>query len=613
MPQPVEPQETAAPHHALPGLRFVVGALAIALGIAALHYGAALLQPLVFAALLAFVLAPLVARLRRWRLPNSLAVGLVVSGTVAVLTLGTMLVGQQLVQLSRDLPSYQETVRDKLRALRPSRHEPGAVADVLRLLGVVEGELDAARRALSSPPPKPVQRVQVEPAPPQPLQALAQLGASALMPLAQLGLTLVLLVGMLLQRHEMRDRLLRLLGSQPHPVADALDEAGRRVSRYLLAQLLVNLAYGLPLGLGLWWLGVPGAVLWGLLGALLRFVPYLGPVLAAAFPLLLAFAVDPGWDLVLQTALLIGVLELLLNNVVEPLAYGSSTGVSPLAVLLSAGFWSLVWGPVGLALATPITACLLVLGRHLGPLRLLDQLLSDQPVFDPAMRLHQRLICGDVEEALELSHEAAASDGVLATYQRMALPALGLATDSGLSGVTAAQRQRLVRGMKTLLKDLREEHGEAPLAESPRLLCIGARHELDALSAEMLVHALRLEGLAARAEPVEMLSADRIDSLDLEDVAAVCVCSYSPSPATHARYVTRRLRRRRPDLPLLLVAWQAVEAESAGEGWSRADSLPEALQRLRDWAADWPQSGPQAPAPSPKPDGGPLPLPAHAG
>lgn len=597
MSQPAEHPDTS-PGAALPGLRFAVGGVAIALGIAALHYGAALLQPLVFAALLAFVLAPLVSRLRRWRLPNTLAVGLVVSSTVALLGLSSMLVGQQLVQLSRDLPSYQETVRDKLRALRPSRQDHSPIGDVLRLLGVVEGELDAARRALSSPSPKPVQRVQVEPAPPQPLQALATLTASALMPLAQLGLTLVLLVGMLLQRHEMRDRLLRLLGNELHPMADALNEAGRRVSRYLLAQVLVNLSFGLPLGLGLWLLGIPGAWLWGLLGALLRFVPYLGPVLAAAFPLLLAFAVDPGWTLVLQTALLIGLLELLLNNIVEPLAYGNSTGVSPLAVLLSAGFWSLVWGPVGLALATPITVCLLVLGRHLGPLRLLEQLLSNQPVFDPAMRLHQRLICGDVEEALELSHQAAARDGVVAAYQRMALPALGLAANtglSGLSGMTSAHRHRLVSGMAAVLQQLRDDGGEtAPGA--PRVLCIGARNELDTLSAEMLAHALRLEGLAARAEPASALAADQIDRLELQGVAAVCVCSFSPSPATHARYVARRLRRSRPELPLLLAAWQAGEAEAPGEDWTLVANLPEALLRLKAWAAQWPSALPPAPA-----------------
>ncbi len=586
---------------ALPGLRFVVGSSAIALGIAALHYGAELLQPLVIAALLAFVLAPLVKQLRRWRLGNGLAVGVVVTGMAAALGLATVLMGQQVAQLSRDLPSYQETVRAKLRALRPEQPtllQHGVLGDALRLLGVVEGELDAARRAFSPPPDKPVQRVQVEAAPLPPLQALAQLAGIALMPLAQIGLTLVLIVGMLLQRHEMRDRLLRLLGTELHPMADALNEAGRRVSRYLLAQLLVNLAYGLPLALGLWALGVPGAWLWGLLGVLLRFVPYLGPAVAGALPLLLAFAVDPGWSLVLKTAVLVTVLELLLNNVVEPLAYGRSTGVSPLAVLLSAGFWSLVWGPIGLVLATPISVCLLVLGRHLGPLRVLEHMLSSKPVFDPATRLHQRLISGDVEEALQLCHEAASRDGLTAAYDRLAIPALGMATSSGGS-MTAAHRHHLVSGMARVLQALRDDDPSTAAAGAPLLLCIGARSEFDTLSAEMLAQALQHEGLAARFAPANVLAAERINELALQGVAAVCLCSFSPAPATHTRYVARRLQRLRPGLPLLLAAWQVHapdelsdadpgQEDTSKQAWTLATSLDEALRRVKVWAKAWP-------------------------
>jgi predicted PurR-regulated permease PerM/GAF domain-containing protein len=589
----------------LPGLRFVVGSSAIALAIAALHYGAELLQPLVIAALLAFVLAPLVKQLRRWRLGNGLAVGVVVTGMAAALGLATVMMGQQVAQLSRDLPSYQETVRAKLHALRPLQptlQQHGVLGDALRLLGVVEGELDAARRAFSPPPDKPVQRVQVEAAPLPPLQALAQLAGIALMPLAQIGLTLVLIVGMLLQRHEMRDRLLRLLGTELHPMADALNEAGRRVSRYLLAQLLVNLAYGLPLALGLWALGVPGAWLWGLLGVLLRFVPYLGPVVAGALPLLLAFAVDPGWSLVLKTAALVTVLELLLNNVVEPLAYGRSTGVSPLAVLLSAGFWSLVWGPIGLVLATPITVCLLVLGRHLGPLRLLEHMLSSKPVFDPATRLHQRLISGDIEEALQLCHEAASRDGLAAAYDRLAIPALGLATGGGSSSMTAAHRHHLVSGMTRVLQALRDDYPSTAPAGAPLLLCIGARSEFDTLSAEMLAQTLQHEGLAARFAPANVLAAERIHELALQGVGAVCVCSFSLAPATHTRYVARRLQRLRPGLPLLLAAWQVhapdelSEADTPLEGlseqaWTLATSLDEALRRVKAWAKAWSPQG----------------------
>ena len=231
--------------HQLPGLRFVVGGLALALGIAALHYGKPLLAPLVLAALLAFMLAPAVSLLRRWRLPNVVAVAVVMASAVTLCASLGLIIGQQMVGLSRDLPSYQDTVRDKLRALRPtSVHGPWQ--DSLRMLGVVEGELDATRRALA-PKPVTVQRVQVEPAPPTPLQTMGAIAAPVLLPLAQIGLVLVLLFFMLMQRHEIRDRLLRLMGQDVARSAETLNEAGQRVSRYLVAQLLVNSSYAVPL------------------------------------------------------------------------------------------------------------------------------------------------------------------------------------------------------------------------------------------------------------------------------------------------------------------------------------------------------------------------------
>ncbi|XHS77933.1 AI-2E family transporter [Burkholderiaceae bacterium UC74_6] len=577
--------------HHLPGLRFVVGGLAIALGIAALHFGKPLLAPLVLAALLAFALTPAVALLRRLHVPHVPAVMLVIVALVSLcLGLGFVM-GQQMLSLSRDLPSYQETVRDKLRALRPTGQGPWQ--DGLRMIGVVEGELDATRRALAPKAAAP-QRVQVEPAPPSPLRTLAAFAAQVLLPLAQIGLMVVLLFFMLLQRHEIRDRLLRLLGQDLARSAETLDEAGDRVSRYLVAQLMVNTCYAVPLGLGLWVIGVPGAWLWGLLGGALRFVPYLGPVVASVCPLLLAFAVDPGWHMVGMTLGLIVGLELLLNNFVEPLAYGQSTGVSSLAVLLSAGFWSLVWGLEGLAIATPLTVCLLVLGRDLGPLRMLDPLLGAKPVFDAPTRLHQRLATGALEDALEQVDDVSTPEGLMAFYDEAALGALRLLADASHGPVgSLVQRQRVLMGMERLLNVMQRD-GPAGLdgdeAAGPTVLCIGARSEADNLSARMLAHLLRAQGVRGKALPASALTAEQIAELPLQDVAAVCLCSFHPAPLTQARFALHRLRRRQADLPLLLGAWAAEVEPSSPEQSAElgtATSLQEALQLAQEAVASY--------------------------
>lgn len=573
----------------MPGTqRFVITGAALALGIAALYYGRSLLMPLAFAALLAFVLDPVVTALRRWRLPHALAVGLVMALTIAGLGLSAVLLGQQVVALSQDIPAYQSTIRKKLRDLRPDADSSRILSDASRVIGMVEGELskvrdDAAGAAAgaagsaggsaagaggAAPKVSAPTRVRVEPTPPSPLRAIVNIVSPVVLPLATAGLVAVLAIFLLLQRHEMRDRLVRLLGGDLHHMADVMNEAAHRVSRYLGAQLLVNIGYGVPMVLGLWVIGVPGAVLWGFLSGVLRFVPYLGPAVAALFPLLLAFAVDPGWGMMAWTAALILFMELVSNNIVEPLAYGSSTGVSPVAVLLSAGFWALIWGPVGLVLATPLTVCLLVLGRHLAPLRFLELLLGTEPVFDKPTQLYQRLISGDLEEAIELCHQEVARGSLVQFYSDSAVPMLALAAKPSSRRATAAQRHRVVSGVSQVLQDLRAGHpalaaevgamdAKTAAAAATRVLCIGARNEIDTLSAEMLAHTLAAAGCSASAVPALAVSAERIDELDLEGVGTVCLCAFSATPQMHTRFVSRRLRRRAPGLRVLLAAWSA--------------------------------------------------------
>lgn len=539
--------------------RFFFFAASGAIVVAALYFGQPVLMPLALAALLAFVLDPLVGRLRRVGVPLALAVTLVVGLTLGVVGSLAALGAQQATTLSRELPTYQSTIQKKLRELRPAPDGSSLVGGAARLVAVVESEIMAARDALEPGRPdakRAPTRVLVEQAPPSPLRALGNMVKPMLVPLATAGLVIVLLAYMLAQRREISDRLIRLAGGDLHRMAEALNEAARRVSRYLAAQLLVNAGYGVALTLGLWLVGVPGALLWGALAALLRFVPYLGPLLAAMFPLLLAFAVDPGWSMVLWTAALILVLELVVNNIVEPIAYGGTTGVSPVAVLLSAGFWVLVWGPVGLVLATPLTVCGVVLGRHLGALRFLDVLLGNDPAFDRPTQLYRRLISGDREEAISQASEEAEREGLREFYSDTAVPMLALAAASSARSATVKQRHRVLSGVARIVDALRDEHAGVESAAA-RVLCVGARTEFDSLSAEMLAHALAQQGVAAKSLPAMAVAAQSIGTLPLDGATTLVLCTFHPQPQAHVRFICKRVRRLVPGLRIVLAAWAA--------------------------------------------------------
>ncbi len=562
--------------------------------VAVLYFGRDVIVPLALATLLGFLLDPLVTRLRRWGLPRAASVVLVMLLTLAVLGAGSLFVGGQIVQLSKDLPTYQNTVRAKLRDLRQLVSQRGPLDGMARLASVVGDELDATRRALDKPvagsaraqDTTPTTRVQLAPPVQSAWQSAMGTAESVLAPVGTAGIVLVFMFFILLDRNDLRDRLLRLAGGHLQLTTDALSEAGRRLSRYLTMQLLVNLSYGIPMAAGLALIGVPGAVLWGLLAAALRFVPYIGPLVAAVFPLSLAFAVDPGWQMLLWTLALVLVLELISNNIVEPWLYGASTGLSAMSIIVSAVFWTAIWGPVGLILATPLTVCLAVLGRHVPALAWLDVLLGNQPVFDPPTRLYQRLLAGDVEEAIELGNDAVDAGSF---YSSVAVPALCLAANDHVRVASAEHRHRVATGMAALVADLRVEQPVPDLPEGTgaSVLCIGARWELDTLAADMLAHALALQGVPARALPAGTVAPAQIGSLPLAGVQVVCLSYFSATPEAHVRYVARRLRRRLPGLRLVAALWNPSPALLA-PGMAQqlgvdavAVTLDEALQNVQ--------------------------------
>lgn len=558
----------------VPGLRLFVGLAIATMLVAALYFGRSLLIPLALAALFGFLLDPPVRRLCRWGLPRAASVFLVVLLALGALAGTSVYVASQLTALSADLPAYRSTIRTKLHALREAATEPGAWSGALTTLQTVRKEIDTAPPKAAAP--EAVQKVEVVGPESRPTRLVLDWLGRVSEPVATAGIALLFVILILMDRRDLRDRMLRLAGGDLHAATDAMDEASARIGRYLRMQFLINAGYALPMGFGLWWIGVPAAALWGLVAAVMRFVPYVGPIVSAVFPIALAFAVSPDWSMVLWTIGLILVLELLCGNVVEPWLYGSSTGLSAMSIIVAAMFWTALWGPIGLILSTPLTVCLLVIGRYLPPLHFLEVLLGSESALAPPQRLYQRLLAGDVEEAVDLAgefveerrdsrHGEGDAAAVLARfYGEVALPALRIATGHHVDVASAGHRLRLATGMAELVGELREQYppeAAAVAADAARILCAGARWEIDALAASMVAHALELRGRAAVAVPQPVLSSVAQESApDPGGADLVCLSVFGARPQARVRLIVRRLRRRAPRARIVVGAWNASAA-----------------------------------------------------
>ncbi len=565
---------TAQIASALPALRLLTGLLIATLVIAALYFGRDLLIPLALAILLGFLLDPAVARLKRWGLPRMLAVFVMVGLTLTMLTGSAVYLGAQVSALSKDLPTYQSTIREKLGRMRKYVKGPSAWDGALSTYSTVEKEI---AKATETPPDgkaggrRNIQRVEIIPAPKQPMVQLMDWLGIVSTPILTAGMVLLFVILILLGRNDLRERLLRLMGGNLHLATDALDEASQRIGRYLRMQLVVNATYGIPMSIALLAIGVPGAVLWGAVAAIMRFVPYIGPMISAVLPLALAFAVDPTWNMFLWTLGVIVVLELLGNNVIEPWLYGASTGLSPLSIILAATFWTSIWGPIGLILSTPLTVCLLVLGRYLPALHFMEVLLGSEPVLNPPQRLYQRLLGGDIEEAVDMASEAIAeqlppsakpadvAEAVTAFYDTVTIPALRLTSERYSDIATSQHRLRMVSGMAEVLEELEELYPRPAEARSDsRILCVGGRWEIDSLAAGMMSHVLALHGHLSDYEPTALrMGNNPADAHRLDNVRLLCLSAFHPQPLAQVRYWCRRLTRRWPDVKIILALWNA--------------------------------------------------------
>ena len=573
----------------LPALRVAVGMVIASLVLAALYFGRDLLIPLALATLLGFLLDPVVSRLKRWGLPRVVAVMLVVALTLGLLVGAGAYLATQASGLSAELPTYQKTIRDKLRNLRTLASGPSMWDGLITTVKTFEREVSRVPPTGAKPDASArgggggaITKVEVIEPEQKPVQLVMGLLGRISEPVATAGIVLLFVILILLDRGDLRDRALRLMGGNLHLATDAMDEASQRISSYLRMQLLVNMSYGIPMAIGLWAIGVPGAVLWGVTAAIMRFIPYVGAMISAIFPLLLAFAVAPGWDMVLWTLGLIVVLELISNNLIEPWLYGESTGLSTLSIILSATFWTALWGPIGLILATPLTVCLLVLGRYLPSLKFLDLLLGSEPVLDAPHRLYQRLLAGDIGDALELAQsqidvaaghkpdQADLANAVALFYDDTAIPMLHIGTQYHLDA-SSEHRLRLANGMKALLKEMREDYPPPAYVQAmlqanddsqlaAPIHCMGARWAVDAASAAMVAHALCLRGVPASHSPWSANAQGEFESrFDCQHAQIVCLCTFNPTPQAQVRQLIRRLRRQNPQLSVVVVAWRSTE------------------------------------------------------
>jgi predicted PurR-regulated permease PerM len=570
-----------APRAATPDNQVLTEVVVGVVVVAALYFARDVLLPIAVAVLLSFVLSPLVSALRRLRIPRAVAILFSVAFALGIIAgIGT-LVGTQLVQVAGDLPQYETVIEKKIDTLRTATF--GRVLAVAnRLEGAVlrtprnGGEPSAASQETPAPEQAPVP-------PPDALSLAKQILAPALHPLATAVIIFIVAVFILMQRDDLRDRLIRLFGSHDlHRTTLAMDDAAHRLSRYFLVQLGLNATFGVIIGVGLYFIGLPNPLLWGTTAGLMRFLPYIGSYIGAGVPILLASAVDPGWSLALWVAALFLATEPILGQLVEPMLYGRSTGLSPISVVISAIFWTWLWGPVGLILSTPLTLCLVVLGQRVKQLEFLDVMFGDRPALSSVENFYQRVLAGDLDEVQEHAEELLNEMSLAEYYDNVALKGLELAAHDLARGVlTSEQTARIKEIVVKLIHELDshdditpaagkspdQRSNELPALNTPPLPdftdasqnsinCIANRGPLDEAPAMMLVQLLGKHKLNARLVLAEVVSRSTIETFNNTGIGPDCVCGIGALHSTSSlRFLLRRLRQRVPHASILVVLW----------------------------------------------------------
>jgi len=566
--------------------------------ISALYFAKAVFLPLATAGLLTFILAPPARLLRSW------GMGRVASVIIVVLFAGlfilgvSAMVGQQLTQLAGQLPQYESTIKDKIRRAQESAGSNNTLQELSRLVGVINKEASnqqdrSTARPADKPQPMPVQ---VEQPPAKPIELIQRFVQPLVDPVTLIGLIVIFVIFFLLQREDLRDRIIKLAGSHDlHRTTDAMNDGAHRLSRYFFAQTALNALFGIVVGLGLAVIGLPNPALWGIMGMLLRFVPYIGALIAASFPVVLSVAVDPGWAMTAWTVALFVVVEPLIGQVLEPLIYGQSTGISPVAIIVSATFWTWLWGPAGLLLSTPLAVCIGVLGRHIESLRFIDIMIGEKSALTPAQSFYQRALADDADEALDqMEQNLKECNSRAQCYDEVALGGLHLARVDAERGLLSdVEIRRVNRVVEAVIADFSDQ-GPTPDSSAPEareekstearpgdkagnrappldtlgateirpdwneepVVCIPGRGAFDEASARLLTDLVTKSGLSARIEPARMTSSLHIDQLVSQGVRAVYLCSFGLGHSTaRLRHSIRRLRNRMPGVRIVACLW----------------------------------------------------------
>jgi predicted PurR-regulated permease PerM len=550
--------------------------------IAVLYLARDIAVPLAFAIILSLVLTPAVAWLQKLRLGRFPSVLLVMVVTIAIAGGIGWVIFSQLVEVVNDLPRYQQNIHNKIEAMHtPGQGAFGQATASLKALGT---ELFGApaptapptpgrgRRTAPNQPGRPLP-VQIVTEPANELEYVRELARPVLAPLGTFGIVLIFSVFLLVKHNDLRNRMFRLAGlDQLNVLTQALDDATRRVSRYLLMQLLVNTSFAVLCGTGLYLIGVPYAALWGAVAGILRIVPYVGSLVAALLPLLLSLAVFDHWMPVLFVFLLFATLEGVTGNFVEPWLYGIHTGISSMALLLTALFWTVLWGPAGLILSTPLTVCVVVLGRHVPHLSFLHILLGDQPVLVPEAQVYQRLLAMDDQEARAVADVYLGESSLVQLYDSVIIPALTMAEQDRHKGaLDPALEEFVFLSIKEMIAEFSEntatpepvntearsdgEPERKPAGAAGRVLCLPANDEADEIAAAMLAQLLEQAGCTALSLPLDPSLQHLVAIVEPARKDVFCISAVPPFAFAHARTLSRLLQARFPRTKIVIGVW----------------------------------------------------------
>jgi predicted PurR-regulated permease PerM len=626
-----------------------------------LYFARDVLIPLALALTLNFLLTPMVMWLQRRRMPRGLAVAVVMLLSTAVVAGMGWVAAEQVLQVASDLPRYRLNIHDKIDALHlPPESAWGRAAVSFKEMDQEFLEPQAApatpEAALTAPPPKAgltrpalpqstlPQSAMPQSALPQAalpqaqgvvpvrvvtpaangIQYLGQVLGPLLKPLGTAGMVLIFTVFILIAQEDLRDRFLRLAGvAQLHATTLALDDAAQRISRYLTVQFMVNACYGVCFGVGVFFIGIPNALLWGIIAGLFRIVPYAGALTAAAFPFVLALAIFHGWGPPLLVVALFAVLDLGASNIVEPWLYGARTGISSLALLVTTVFWTMLWGWAGLVLAVPLTVCAIVLGRYVPRMSFLHILLGDETALSVEAQFYQRLLALDQDDARGIAHNFLKSHALMSLYDQVLIPALGLAEQDRHKGALSETRESFLflsiseivselaprqpgeisTKPRTLLARWRANRRPAapavrdtePLPSTTRIFCLAASDQADEIASSMLAQLLERSGHGVLSLPVGSPFEEIVQNLPVEPQDVVCVSALPPFAFTQAASLCQRVRLHLPEVKILAGIWGVSgDLENAKERFGGAPpdavvgSLAQAVEQIGAWCNQFP-------------------------